>query len=333
MEFIDKMKAQARQNIKTIILPEVEDIRILQATDKILKEGFAKIMLLGNREELLKRAEDNNIDIKNAQFYDVNESENARYYIEELYKLRKDKGMTLEEAEELIKTNSRYLATMIVKLGDADGYVSGASHSTSDTFKPVLRIIKGAGDIKTISSFFVMDCPDKNFGEDGIFIFSDSGMNENPTAEALADIARASGNSFRELINKEPRVAMLSYSTKGSAKSELTDKVVQATKLVNKKNPQLLCDGEMQLDAAIVPEIAAMKAPSSPVAGKANVLIFPDLNSGNIAYKLVQRLGHAKAYGPLCQGLARPVNDLSRGCSVDDIVGVVAITCVQAINI
>ena len=178
-----------------------------------------------------------------------------------------------------------------------------------------------------------MDCPDKNFGEDGIFIFSDSGMNENPTAEALADIARASGNSFRELINKEPRVAMLSYSTKGSAKSELTDKVVQATKLVNEKNPELLCDGEMQLDAAIVPEVAAMKAPSSPVAGKANVLIFPDLNSGNIAYKLVQRLGHAKAYGPLCQGLARPVNDLSRGCSVDDIVGVVAITCVQAINI
>ena len=333
MEFIDKMKAQAHQNIKTIILPEVEDIRILQATDKILKEGFAKVMLLGNREELLKRAEDNNIDIKNAEFYDVNEADNAKYYIEELYKLRKDKGMTLEEAEELIKTNSRYLATMMVKLGDADGYVSGASHSTSDTFKPVLRIIKGSGDIKTISSFFVMDCPDKNFGEDGIFIFSDSGMNENPTAEALADIARASGNSFKELINKEPRVAMLSYSTKGSAKSELTDKVVQATKLVNEKNPQLLCDGEMQLDAAIVPEVAAMKAPSSPVAGKANVLIFPDLNSGNIAYKLVQRLGHAKAYAPLCQGLARPVNDLSRGCSVDDIVGVVAITCVQAINI
>jgi len=296
MEFIDKMKAQARQNIKTIILPEVEDIRILQATDKILKEGFAKVMLLGNREELLKRAKDNNIDIKNAEFYDVNEADNAKYYIEELYKLRKDKGMTLEEAEELIKTNSRYLATIMVKLGDADGYVSGASHSTSDTFKPVLRIIKGAGDIKTISSFFVMDCPDKNFGEDGIFIFSDSGMNENPTAEAI-------------------------------------DKVVQATKLVNEKAPELLCDGEMQLDAAIVPEVAAMKAPSSPVAGKANVLIFPDLNSGNIAYKLVQRLGHAKAYGPLCQGLARPVNDLSRGCSVDDIVGVVAITCVQAINI
>ena len=333
MEFIEQMKQTAQKNIKTIILPEVEDLRILQATDKILKEGFAKIILLGNREELLKRAEDNNIDIRNAEFYDVNEADNAKYYIEELYNLRKDKGMTLEEAEKLIKTNSRYLATIMVKMGDADGYVSGASHSTADTFKPVLRIIKGKGNIKTISAFFVMDCPDKNFGEDGVFIFADSGMNENPNAEQLSDIAISSGNSFKELIGTEPKVAMLSYSTKGSAKSELTEKVVNATNLVHQKNPDLLCDGEMQLDAAIVPEVAAMKAPSSPVAGKANVLIFPDLNSGNIAYKLVQRLGHAKAYGPLCQGLARPVNDLSRGCSVDDIVGVVAITCVQAINI
>ena len=333
MDFIENIKEKARKSIKTIILPETEDIRILEATDKILKEKFAKIILIGNQKELIKKAKEHNLDITNAIFYDPQKMKNIDYYINELYNIRKIKGMTLQEAEKLIKTNSRYLATMMVKLGDADGYVSGANHSTADTFKPVLRIIKGSGTIKTISAFFIMDCPDKNYGEDGIFIFADSGMNENPDAEALSDIAVSSGRSFKELIEKEPKIAMLSYSTKGSAKSELTKKVITATNLVHQKAPELLCDGELQLDAAIVPEVAKMKAPLSSVAGQANTLIFPDLNTGNIAYKLVQRLGHAKAYGPLCQGLATPVNDLSRGCSSDDIVGVVAITCVQAKNI
>ena len=223
---------------------------------------------------------------------------------------------------------------MMVKLGDADGFVSGASHPTSDTLKPVLQIIKGRPGVKTVSAFFIMCLPDNEFGEDGVFIYADCGMNENPTDEQLADIAITSSESFKELVNPNgiPKIAMLSYSTKGSAHSELTEKVVRATELAHNKAPELLVDGELQLDAAIIPEVAKMKAPDSPVAGNANILVFPDLNAGNIGYKLTQRLAHAKAFGPLCQGLDKPVNDLSRGCSAEDIAGVVAITCVQAQN-
>ena len=240
--------------------------------------------------------------------------------------------MTLEDARKILTENSRYFATMMVKMGDADGYVSGACHPTSDTLKPVLQIIKGAPGVKTVSAFFIMDLPDKEFGENGIFIYADSGMNENPNAEQLSDIAISSAKTFKELINSEgeARVAMLSYSTKGSAHSELTEKVIEATKLAQTKAPELAIDGEMQLDAAVIPEVAEMKAPESKVAGKANVLVFPDLNAGNIGYKLTQRFAHAEAYGPLCQGLDKPVNDLSRGCSAEDVAGVVAITCVQA---
>ena len=238
--------------------------------------------------------------------------------------------MTLDQAKELLKTNSRYFATMMVKEGDADGFVSGASHPTSDTLRPALQILKAAPGTKLVSAFFVMVLQDKEFGDDGVFIFADSGLNEYPDADALSEIAISSRKSFKELIGDEPKVAMLSYSTHGSAHSPLTDKVIEATKLLKEKAPDLICDGEIQLDAAIIPEVAERKAPGSPLQGKANILIFPDLDAGNIGYKLTQRFGHAEAYGPLCQGVSKAVNDLSRGCSSQDIAGVVAITAVQA---
>jgi len=332
MNIIDKLKEQAKQNIKTIVLPESDDIRVLQACEKIEHEGFAKIILLGDENEIRSTAVQNNIQLINTQIIDIKNDAKKDEYAAKLYELRKAKGMTEEEAYELVTTNSRYYATMMVKEGDADGFVSGAAHTTSDTLKPALQVIKGAAGVDTVSAFFIMVLPDKEFGEDGTLIFADCGMNENPTSDQLADIAIQSAKSFKELVSNsaEPKVAMLSYSTKGSAKSELTEKVVNATAIAKDNAPELFIDGELQLDAALVPEVAASKAPGSSVAGKANILVFPDLNAGNIGYKLAQRLGHAQAYGPLCQGMAKPVNDLSRGCSADDIVGVVAITCVQA---
>lgn len=239
--------------------------------------------------------------------------------------------MTPEKAKETLKDET-YYGMMMVKLGLADGLVSGACHSTSNTLRPALQILKTAPGTKLVSAFFIMCVPNCEYGEDGTFVFSDSGLNEYPDAESLAEIAISSSKSFEQLVGAEPKVAMLSYSTYGSASSPLTDKVVEATKILKEKAPNLICDGELQLDAAIVPEVAASKAPGSPVAGKANTLIFPDLDAGNIGYKLVQRLAKAEAYGPLCQGIAKPVNDLSRGCSSQDIVGVIAITAVQAQN-
>lgn len=335
MEFIERMKAQAKTSIKTIVLPESDDVRTLKATEIVLQEGFANIILLGNEDNISNLAKNNNINITGAKIIDSKTSSKLEKYSQNLYELRKEKGMIYELAKQLLTENSRYFATMMVKEHDADGYVSGASHPTADTLKPALQIIKGAPGIKTVSAFFIMDVPDKEFGENGVFIYADSGMNENPTAEQLSDIAITSSKSFYELINPNgiAKVAMLSYSTKGSAHSELTEKVVTATNLVKTKAPNLLVDGELQLDAAIIPEVAQMKAPGSPIAGKANILVFPDLDAGNIGYKLTQRLAHAQAYGPLCQGLAMPVNDLSRGCSANDIAGVVAITCVQAQSI
>ena len=243
--------------------------------------------------------------------------------------LRKNKGMTLEQAEKLLK-EPIYFGMMMVKQGYADGLVSGAVHSTSDTLRPALQILKTAPGTKLVSAFFMMIVPNCIYGENGVFLFSDSGLNENPDSDALSEIALSSSKSFELLTGKTPKIAMLSYSSHGSAKSELTEKVIEATELVKEKETNLMVDGELQLDAAIVPEIAASKAPDSPLKGEANVLIFPDLDAGNIGYKLVQRLAKAEAYGPLCQGIAKPVNDLSRGCSADDIVGVVAITAVQA---
>lgn len=334
MDFIDKIKAQAKTNIKTIILPETEDVRVLKATEIIIKEKFAKVILIGNENTINNMANENNIMIEGAKIVNPKTFEKSNEYVNTLFELRKVKGMTIEQAKDLVENNSRYFATMMVKCGDADGYVSGASHATADTLKPALQIIKGAPGVKTVSAFFIMDMPDKEWGEDGVFIYADCGMNENPSAEQLSDIAISSEKSFKELVNKDgiAKIAMLSYSTFGSAHSELTEKVVEATRLAKEKSPSSLIDGEMQLDAAIIPEVAKLKAPESKVAGNANILVFPDLNAGNIGYKLTQRLGHAEAYGPLCQGLDKPVNDLSRGCSAEDIAGVVAITCVQAQN-
>lgn len=335
MEFIDKMKVKAKENIKTIVLPETEDVRVLKGAEIVLNERYANIILLGNEQEIKSLANKKGINLEGAKIIDYSKSEKLEIYTQKLYELRKEKGMTLESAKKLLTENSRYFATMMVKLGDADGFVSGACHPTADTLKPVLQIIKGAPGVKTVSAFFIMQLNDKEFGEEGVLIFSDCGMNSNPTAEELSDIAISSSKSFYELVNNkgEAKVAMLSYSTKGSAHSELTEKVIEATRLTHEKDSNLLVDGELQLDAAIIPEVAKLKAPESKVAGSANILVFPDLNSGNIGYKLTQRLAHAKAYGPLCQGLDKPVNDLSRGCSAEDVAGVVAITAVQAANI
>lgn len=330
MTFIEKMKQKAKENIKNIVLPEAEDIRVLEAAQIVLNEEFANIILIGDKEQINNLAKNNNIDITGVQIINPLTSDKLSKYSKDLYELRKAKGMTLEQAQELLKTNSRYFATMMVKEGDADGFVSGACHPTSDTLRPALQILKTAPGTKLVSAFFVMVVPNCTYGEDGVFIFADCGLNEYPDADALSEIAISSAESFRQLVGKEPKVAMLSYSTMGSAHSPLTEKVVEATKLLKEKAPNLVCDGEIQLDAAIIPEIAERKAPNSPLKGESNVLIFPDLDAGNIGYKLTQRFGHAEAYGPLCQGIAKSVNDLSRGCSSSDIAGVVAITAVQA---
>ena len=329
MSFIDELKNKTKQNLKTIILTESEDKRVLKAAQKVKEEGFANIILIGNEDDANKLAKENDIDISGIEIINPVTSPKFEEYVNAFYELRKAKGMTIEKARETLKDNM-YFGTMMVKEGDADGLVSGACHSTANTLRPALQILKTAPGTKLVSAFFLMVVPNCEYGENGIFIFGDSGLVENPTPDELSEIAISSSKSFKQLTGKESKVAMLSYSTYGSAHSELTEKVIEGTKLLKEKMPDLICDGELQLDAAIIPEIAASKAPGSPVAGQANTLIFPNLDAGNIGYKLVQRLAKAEAYGPLCQGIARPVNDLSRGCNSDDIVGVVAITAVQA---
>ena len=329
MEFIEQIKQRAKQDIKTIILPEAQELRTLEATQTVLKEGYAKPILLGDETTILNLAKENNLNIEGATIINPKNSEKRVEYANTLYELRKQKGMTLEQAEELV-LDETYFGMMMLKLNEADGLVSGAVHSTADTLRPALQILKTAPGTKLVSAFFVMVVPNCEYGENGIFIFGDSGLNQNPNADELSEIAISSSKSFEQLVGAKAKVAMLSYSTYGSAKSELTEKVIEATKLVKEKSPELLVDGELQLDAAIVPEISKSKAPGSLIEGNANVLIFPDLDAGNIGYKLVQRLAKAEAYGPLCQGIAKPVNDLSRGCSSSDIAGVIAITAVQA---
>ncbi len=331
MAFIDDIKDRAKADIKTIVLPEAEDIRTLKAAETALKEKYAKIVLLGDKEKIEVTARDNGIDITEAEIINPHTSEKYEQYVNTLYELRSKKGMTLEQAKELVKDPVYYGMLMLKDdYTQADGLVSGAVHSTADTLRPALQILKTAEGTKLVSAFFVMVVPNSDYGEKGTFVYGDCGLNQNPNEEELSEIAISSAKSFKQLVQKEPKVAMLSYSTYGSAKSELTEKVINATKLVKEKEPNLIIDGELQVDSAIVPEIAKSKAPGSPIEGKANVLIFPDLNAGNIGYKLTQRLAKAEAYGPLCQGIAKPVNDLSRGCSSEDIAGVIAITAVQA---
>lgn len=329
MNFIDTIKERAKTDIKTIVLPETEDVRVLKAAEMVIKEGFANIILIGNEETTKKLANENNINIEGITIVNPVTSDKYEEYSNKFFELRQKKGVSIEKARETM-LNNVYFGMMMVKCGDADGLVSGAAHSTADTLRPALQILKTAEGTKLVSAFFLMVVPNCEYGENGTFIFSDAGLNANPTSEELSEIAISSAKSFEQLVQKESKVAMLSYSTYGSAKSELVDKVVEATELVKQKAPLLQVDGELQLDAAIVKEIGEKKAPSSKVAGYANTLIFPDLNAGNIGYKLVQRLAKAEAYGPLCQGIAKPVNDLSRGCSSEDIVGVVAITAVQS---
>ncbi|MBQ9065637.1 MAG: phosphate acetyltransferase [Blautia sp.] len=330
MGFIEVLKQRAKANIKTIVLPETEDKRSLEAADKILKEGIAKLVLIGNEEEVKKSAAESGFDISGAAIVDPATNEKTAAYIDKLVELRQKKGMTPEQAKEILLNQYLYYGVMMVKMGDADGMVSGACHSTADTLRPCLQILKTAPGTRLVSAFFLIVVPDCEYGANGAFIFGDSGLVQDPNPEELAAIAKSSAESFRLLVQEEPVVAMLSHSTKGSAKHPLVDKVLEATAIAKEQYPELKLDGEFQLDAAIVPSVGASKAPGSDVAGKANVLIFPNLDAGNIGYKLAQRLAKAEAYGPITQGIAAPVNDLSRGCSADDIVGVVAITSVQA---
>ncbi|MGI6298902.1 MAG: phosphate acetyltransferase [Saccharofermentanales bacterium] len=310
-----------------MVLPESTDPRMIEAASCLLKEEIANIILIGNKTEIEQAAPQ--WDISGAQIIDPLKSEHFEDFVTTFYEMRKAKGVTPEKARETMQ-NELYFAVMLVKKGFADGMVAGAVNSTSNTLRPALQILKTAPGVKLVSAFFMMIVPDCEYGANGTFLFADSGLVENPSAADLAEIAISSAASFETLALEKANVAMLSYSTYGSAKSELTEKVIEATRLAKEKAPQINLDGELQLDAAIVPSVGKSKAPGSSVAGSANVLVFPDLNAGNIGYKLVQRLAKAEAYGPITQGIAAPVNDLSRGCSADDIVGVVAITAVQA---
>lgn len=320
---------EARKIKRKIILPESDDIRVLKAAEIASKENFCEVILIGKEEKINKIKGD--IDLSKVQIIDNETYYKRDEYVKALFELRKEKGMTLVKAEE--KMDSKiYFACMMVKQGDADGIVCGAAHSTKDTLKPALQIIKTRSDAKYVSSFFLMEVPNCTYGENGLFIFSDSGLIQYPTEDELCEIAYETSKSFKLLTKKEPKLAMLSYSTKGSAESEQVTKVKNALEKVRTLHKEVVIDGEFQLDAAIVPEIGEYKAPGSKVAGHANCLIFPNLDAGNIGYKLVQRLAKANAYGPITQGFAKPVNDLSRGCSQDDIVAVMAITAIQCNN-
>lgn len=326
-EFIENLKVKAKNDIKTIVLAEGEELRTIQCAAIVKKEGYAKNILLGNPEKIRTVAAKENLDIDGVEI--INPENGNEEYAQLFAELRKKKGVTIEQARETVK-DPLYYGNMMVKTGAADGMVAGAVNSSANVIRPALQILKTAPGTKLVSAFFIMNVPDCKFGNNGTFVFADCGLNQDPNAEEVSEIAISSAKSYSQLIGDEPRVAMLSYSTYGSAKSDLVTKMQEATKLAKEKAPELILDGELQLDAAIVESVAQQKAPSSPLAGKANVLVFPDLNAGNIGYKLVQRLAKAEAYGPVLQGIAKPVNDLSRGCCAEDIAGVVAITAIQA---
>jgi len=324
------IREKAKKNPKIIVLPEGEEPRMIKAAETIINEGFASLILLGREENIKSKARELGIDLSNKiKIINPKDSEKLKEYAESYYQIRKNKGVSLDEAYQLLE-NPLYFGALMVYHDDADGLVAGSINATGDVFRPALQTIKTAPGINIVSSSFVMVVPDCPYGEKGIIVFADCALNPEPNAEQLADVAIASAATGKALVGFEPKVAMLSFSTKGSAKHTLVDKVIEATKIAKEKKPELLIDGELQADAALIPSIGERKAPNSKIAGKANVLIFPDLNSGNIAYKLIERLAKAEAIGPISQGMRKPVNDLSRGCSAEDIVNVVAITVLQA---
>ena len=328
MDFLSTMKAKAKADKKVIVLPESYEKRNLEAAAECLKEELADIILIGKKDKIMEAA--GSFDVSKAIFVDPETYDRMDEMVAGLAEARKSKGMTLEEARKILMDDSLFVAVMLVKMGVADGMVSGAIHSTADTLRPALQILKTAPGTELVSSFFIMVTKTPQYGDDGILLFADCALNQNPNPAELACIAGDSAKSYNAFIGKEARVAMLSHSTMGSAKHADVTKVVDAVKIVKEKYPDLKLDGEIQLDAAIVKEVGELKAPNSTVAGKANVLVFPDIDAGNIGYKLVQRFGNAEAFGPILQGIAKPVNDLSRGCSANDIVAVVALTSVQA---
>ncbi|WP_282035926.1 phosphate acetyltransferase [Saccharicrinis aurantiacus] len=330
MEFINQLKAKAKANKKTIVLPEGEEERTLKAADIIIGEGFANIILIGNPEVIAEsKAKYGLGNIEKATVVNPLSNDKKEDYINLLLELRRSKGLTEEKAATLVE-DPLYLATLMIKNGDADGEVAGALNATGDVLRPAFQIVKTLPGISVVSGAFIMIMKDKEFGDNGMMVFADCAVHPNPTASELAEIAVTTGKTTKSIAGIEPRIAMLSFSTKGSAKHEMVDKVREATELAQKMAPEMKIDGEMQADAAIIPAIGKSKAPDSEIAGKANVLVFPTLETGNISYKLVQRMAGAEAIGPVLQGMAAPINDLSRGCSVSDIVNLVAITATQA---
>lgn len=329
MGVMESIWRRAKSDVQHILLPEGTEPRMLHAARIITDEGIAYISLIGNREQIMQLAQKEKADLSGVGLIDPQAHQRRQLYIEKLVEMRRHKGMTPEKASGLLHEHG-YYATMMVKLMDADGFVAGAASSTPQVWRPVLQIIRTRPGIKVASSCFLMEVPDCIYGESGVFIYADCGLNPNPNAEELASIALSAADIAKVLTGMEPRVAMLSFSTRGSADDPAVTKVQDATRIAKTMRPDLLIDGELQADAAIVPSVAARKCPDSPLQGYSNILIFPDLDAGNIAYKLTQRLAKAMALGPLSMGLARPVNDLSRGCSVQDIVNVVAITAIEA---
>ena len=328
MAFIDDIKAKAKTDVKTIVLPESMDKRTYEAAEKIMKQGLAKIVLIGTPEEIEKNGA--GFDLTGVTVVDPYNDPNKQKYIDKFVELRAKKGVTPEIAQKQMEDDYMYYACLMCKCGDADGVVSGACHSTGNTIRPALQLLKTKPGVSSVSGFFLMEVPNCEYGEHGLFVFADCAVMPEVNAEQMAEVAALAAESFESLTGVPAKVAMLSFSTKGSAKADCVTKVQEAVAIAREKYPNVMVDGELQLDAALDPTVAALKAPGSEVAGHANTLIFPGLEAGNIGYKLVQRLAKAEAYGPVLQGLSMPVNDLSRGCSADDIVGVVAMTAVQA---
>ncbi|TDT70492.1 phosphotransacetylase [Hypnocyclicus thermotrophus] len=335
MGIIEQIRSKAKAELKTIVLPETNDERVVKAAAKVLEEKLAKLILIGEETTIKSKASELNINIEGAEIVNPKNYSKLDKYIAEFVKLREKKGMTEQIARQVLENDPRFFGAMMVRMGDADGMVAGSDSPTADVLRAAIQVIGTKPGLRTVSSCFVMVLPKESepaklYGKDGVLIFSDCGVVPNPTPEQLADIATSAAASARSIVGMEPKVALLSFSTKGSAKHEDVDKVIEAGEILKNRAVNFEFEEELQADAAIVPAIASKKAPDSKVAGKANVLVFPDLSAGNIGYKLVQRLANADAYGPLLQGLAKPVNDLSRGCSVQDIVDIVAITSAQA---